>query len=126
MQYLVALIFWFNIVFDTIMLRFQHSTFNLILDFCEYAEYETLRECCTCLHNYTSRRRQDWSLNPLGGIRRKNVALVQFLHWAKVPHYMMERYCGGTTVIVVVTYVQNVKNEKARRCFTEFYSDPVG
>lgn len=70
----------------------QHCSFNLILDYCEYAECEALRETCTFLHNYTSRRRQAWALAPLGGARRKSVALLQFLHWAKIPPHTLTRF----------------------------------
>lgn len=74
-----------------LLTNMEHSSFNLVLAFCEYAEYEALRECCTSLHNYTARRRGEWLLSPLGGVRRQRIALAQFMQWSKLPAYATDR-----------------------------------
>lgn len=80
---------------DLILCRFDHlvfgayffqiSCFDLILSFCEYSDYEALRECCVYFHNHTRKLRNQWLLAPLGTRVRETTAVYQFMKWAIAP-----------------------------------------
>jgi hypothetical protein len=63
----------------------QMSCFDHLLSYCDYSDYEALRECCVYFHHHTRRLRSSWSLAPLGTSFRHTVAVYQFMKWALAP-----------------------------------------
>jgi len=69
----------------------KDTIFDNILSYCDYGDFEALRECCVAMHNHTRRLRNEWVLSPLRGKEIKTIAVCQFIKWAHVSPLLIER-----------------------------------
>ncbi len=60
------------------LLKLPEIALHKILDFSDYHEVESLRNCCRYLHNFTRRRRFNWDIIPM---RREKFDSAIYLFW---------------------------------------------
>ncbi len=60
------------------LLKLPEIALHKVLDYSDYAEVESLRNCCRYLHNFTRRRRFNWKINPM---RHEKFNSAIYLFW---------------------------------------------